>query len=189
VSVVELVPYSDAWPAEFEALRDDLAGALGDLAVRIDHIGSTSVPGMSAKDVIDIQITVASLDDVDDVAERAAALGFVRRPYHIDHFPPGWQGDEREWGKIVLAPPEDMRRCNVHVREAGRANQRYALLFRDYMRAHRHAVETWIVMKQVLAGLYPDDLSTYGLVKDAATDVLMLAAEDWAVREDWTAVT
>ena len=79
-----------------------------------------------------------------------------------------------------------MRRCNVHVREAGRANQRYALLFRDYLRAHPHAVTTWIVMKQCLADQYPDDLSTYGLVKDAATDVLMLAAEEWAARAGWT---
>jgi len=182
---VEQVPYRASWPDDFEALRAKLAGALGDLALCIDHIGSTSIPGMAAKDVIDMQITVASLDDADEIAARAATIGFVRRPYFIDHLPPGWAGDEREWGKTVLAPPEIMRPCNVHVREAGRANQRYALLFRDYLRAHPHAVETWIVMKQRLADLYPDDLETYGLVKDAATDVLMLAAEVWAEREGW----
>jgi len=183
---VEQVPYKDTWPREFEELRATIARAVGDLALRIDHIGSTSVPGMSAKDVIDIQITVTSLDDADELAQRTERLGFVRRPYFIDHIPPGWQGDEREWGKIVLAPPDGMRLCNVHVREAGRANQRYALLFRDYMRAHAHAVTTWIVMKQRLAEQYADDLETYGFVKDAATDVLMLAAEEWAAREGWT---
>jgi hypothetical protein len=52
--------------------------------------------------------------------------------------------------------------------------------------AHPHAVTTWIVMKQRLAEQYPDDLATYGLVKDAATDVLMLAAEEWSAREGWT---
>ena len=182
---VEIVPYSPRWPAEFEVLREALARAIGDLALRIDHIGSTSIPGMAAKDVIDIQITVASLDEADEVARRAESIGFVIRPYFIDHEPPGWVGDEREWGKRVLAPPESMRLCNVHVREAGRANQRYALLFRDYMRAHPQAITTWIVMKQRLAEQYPDDLSTYGLVKDAATDVLMLGAEAWAEREGW----
>jgi GrpB-like predicted nucleotidyltransferase (UPF0157 family) len=184
---VEQVPYSERWPSDFEEVRAVLAGAVGDLAARIDHIGSTSIPGMSAKDVIDVQITVRSLDDDgDQVARRAGEIGFERRPYFIDHFPPGWDGDEREWGKFVLAPPEEMRLCNVHVREAGRANQRYALLFRDYLRAHPHAVTAWIVMKQRLAELYPDDLSTYGLVKDAATDVLMLGAEEWASRTGWT---
>src|SRR5581483_9044278 len=105
---VEQVPYKDTWPREFEELRATIARAVGDLALRIDHIGSTSVPGMSAKDVIDIQITVTSLDDADELAQRTERLGFVRRPYFIDHIPPGWQGDEREWGKIVLAPPDGM---------------------------------------------------------------------------------
>src|SRR5947209_1173842 len=112
---VEIVPYSERWPEEFDALRETLAGVLADLALRIDHIGSTSIPGMAAKDVIDIQVTVASLDIADEIARRAATLGFELRPYFIDHEPPGWQGDEREWGKRVLAPPETIRLCNVHV--------------------------------------------------------------------------
>jgi GrpB-like predicted nucleotidyltransferase (UPF0157 family) len=182
---VEIVPYSDDWPKDFERLRAALADVLGALALRIDHIGSTSIPGMAAKDVIDMQVTVASLDAAHEIAARAGTLGFVLRPYFNDHEPPGWRGDEIEWRKRVLAPPETTRLCNVHVREAGRSNQRYALLFRDYMRANPHAVTTWISMKQRLAEQYPEDLNTYGLLKDAATDVLMLAAEDWAVREGW----
>jgi GrpB-like predicted nucleotidyltransferase (UPF0157 family) len=185
-STVHISEYSPGWASEYETLRAMIADALGDLAVRIDHIGSTSIPGMDAKDIIDIQITVLSLDDaVDGVTNALVSLGFEGRPYLQDHEPPGWTGDEREWSKRVFAPPADMRRCNIHLREAGRANQRYALLFRDYMRSHAEAVTTWIALKRQLASLHPDDLSTYGLVKDAATDVLMLAAEEWADAHGW----
>jgi GrpB-like predicted nucleotidyltransferase (UPF0157 family) len=183
---VEIEPHSDAWAGEFEEVRKKLTEALGPFAVRIDHIGSTSIPSMAAKDVIDVQVTVASLDAAQEIVRRFEEAGFVQRPYFRDHETPGWIGDEAEWKKLVFVPPENARLSNVHVREAGRANQRYALLFRDYMRAHPHAVTSWIVMKQRLAELYPEDLNTYGLVKDAATDVLMLAAEAWAEREQWS---
>jgi GrpB-like predicted nucleotidyltransferase (UPF0157 family) len=184
---VRITPYATDWPDDFQKLAGMLAVALGDLALRIDHIGSTSIPDMDAKDVIDIQVTVTSLDIRDEIGERFAAVGFTPAPYGHDHEPPGWSGDAAEWRKVVFGPPEGMRLCNVHVREAGRANQRYALLFRDYLRSDSAAVRTWIDLKRSLAEQFPDDLSTYGIVKDAATDVLMLAAEQWAERTGWSA--
>jgi GrpB-like predicted nucleotidyltransferase (UPF0157 family) len=182
---VELVPYSPRWPDDFAELERMLRDALGELALRIDHIGSTSIPGMQAKDVIDVQVTVASLGARDEITKRFDGIGFVARPYFGDHVPPGGSEDEAEWSKLVFAPPDRMRVCNVHVRERGRANQRYALLFRDFLRADRDAVAAWIGMKQRLAEQYPDDSMTYGYVKDAATDVLLLAAERWASDTGW----
>ena len=73
----------------------------------------------------------------------------------------------------------------MHVRVLGRSNQRYALLFRDFLRANEHALTTRIGMKRRLAEQYPDDSMTYGYVKDPATDVLLLAAEMWVRDTGW----
>jgi len=182
---VSLQPYNPEWPDDFARLRDKLAAALGDLAVRIDHIGSTSIPGIGAKDCIDIQVSIATLRRRDDLTAALERIGFTKQPYGSDHEPPGWSGDAAEWSKMVFTPPDDERLCNVHVREVGRANRRYALLFRDYLRATPHAVTAWFEMKRRLGEQYPDDSMTYGYVKDAATDVLMLAAERWAEERGW----
>lgn len=182
---VELKPYDPQWPVEFVRLQRKLEAALGDLAVRIDHIGSTSVPGLGAKDCIDIQVSVGSLEHREEINQAFERSGFTMQPYGSDHEPPGFTGDEAEWSKMVFSPPDDERLCNVHVREVGRANRRYALLFRDYLRATPHARDTWFEMKGRLAEQYPNDSMTYGYVKDAATDVLMLIAEQWAADSGW----
>jgi len=182
---VRLEPYDAQWPQDFEGLRTTLADALGDLATRIDHIGSTSIPAMGAKDCIDIQVTVSSLERRDDIIKAFQAIGFAKQQYETDHVPPGWMGSARQWSKFVFSPPGDERVCNVHVREVGHANQRYALLFRDYLRANVAAATTWLEMKRRLAEQYPDDLAMYGYLKDAATDLLMLDAERWAAETGW----
>src|SRR5258706_3535832 len=71
----EIIPYQPAWPAEFEAIAARLRQALGPLAARVDHIGSTAVPGLAAKDVIDVQISVAALDAATVQALTAALTG------------------------------------------------------------------------------------------------------------------
>ena len=72
--MVEIIPYQKTWPQEFQIIAVKLRKALGSLALRIDHIGSTSVPGLDAKDVIDIQITVSQLDDL--VIQSMNAAGY-----------------------------------------------------------------------------------------------------------------
>ncbi len=146
--------------------------------MRIDHIGSTSVPGLPAKDIIDLQITVAALDDA--VLSAMTALGYMR-PEGVwkDHLPPNFAGPESEWEKWVFSAPAGQRRTNTHVRVQGRANQRYALLFRDYLRAHPATAEAYAELKRRLAGSLADP-QTYPDVKDPAVDLIYLAAEDWA---------
>src|SRR5262245_58030205 len=85
---LEVVAYDPRWPAEFEAEAARLRSALGSLAVRIDHNGSTAVPGLSAKPVIDIQISVAALQPMHPYAEALVALGYVHVPDPDDSFCP-----------------------------------------------------------------------------------------------------
>lgn len=182
--MIEIVSYRERWPREFAEIAAPLRRALGDLALRIDHIGSTSVPGLAAKDVIDVQVTVRDLDGRIEVA--LAPLGYHRRPdLKDDHRPPGMDGPDSDWQKQFFAPPAGQRRTNLHVRMQGRPNQRYPLLFRDYLRAHPASAEAYARLKLALAQVF-DDTRAYADAKDPACDLIALAAEGWARATAWT---
>ena len=183
---VRLVAYDEGWPSEFQRLGTAIRDALGARVLRIDHVGSTSVPGLASKNVIDIQATVASLE-LESLSGRLARLGYERvAPYARDHLPPGGSSDEADWRKafFLLASPE--RRVHPHVRVAGAANQRYALLFRDYLRDHPAAAAAYASLKTKLSELDPPlEPDDYTDVKDPACDLIIVAAEDWAERTGW----
>jgi GrpB-like predicted nucleotidyltransferase (UPF0157 family) len=101
-----------------------------------------------------------------------------------DHRPARAVGDEAEWEKWYFKPPPGQRRTHTHVRVAGRANQRYALLFRDYLRAHPATAETYAELKRRLAQNLADP-GTYPEVKDPAVDLIYLATEEWAQATGW----
>ncbi len=181
---VVIVPYRAAWAQEFAALARTLREALGPLALRIDHIGSTSVPGLAAKDVIDIQVTVAALEEPVERALQAA--GYTRRTATLrDHVPPGQPDTPQEWSKWFFRPAAGQRSVNLHVRVAGRLNQIYPLLFRDYLRTHPAAAEAYGRNKKGLARYLVDDIDAYTDVKDAVCDVIMAAAQEWAAANHW----
>jgi GrpB-like predicted nucleotidyltransferase (UPF0157 family) len=182
-SKVEIVPYKSSWPEEFQAIATTLRQGLGDLALRIDHIGSTSVPGLAAKDIIDIQITVAALDH--KLLTAMQALGY-NLPEGIwrDHRPARMRGPETDWEKWYFNPPAGQRRRHIHVRVSGRPNQRYPLLFRDYLRTHPATAESYAELKRRLADGLVDPF-TYPDVKDPAVDLIYLAAEEWAAATGW----
>src|SRR5688500_6073520 len=126
---IEIRSYQEAWPEEFARIAAALKAVLGDLALRIDHIGSTSVPGLAAKDVIDVQVTVAALRPVETLEAALQRAGYSLRPeIQRDHRPPGATGPDTEWEKRFARPPAGQRPTNVHIRVAGRPNHRYALL-------------------------------------------------------------
>jgi GrpB-like predicted nucleotidyltransferase (UPF0157 family) len=177
---VSIEPYSEAWPAEFQRLARRIRSVLGERALRIDHIGSTAVPGLDAKDRIDIQVSVASLED----ANPLAGAGFEEFAVRGDHRPPGAEGPDEDWSKRLFNTPETERRANVHVRVDGRANQRYALLFRDYLRVHPAAADAYAELKRCLAAELRS-VAVYADVKDPACDLIMVAAEDWADATGW----
>ena len=147
--MVTILPYKPSWPEEFQKIAQVLRSALGDLALRIDHIGSTSVPGLAAKNLIDIQVTVASLDaPVEDALNQ---VGYQRIELLTDHPPSGIEVNAGDWNKWVFKPPAGQRPTNLHVRVAGRPNQRYALLFRDYLRTHPNTAGAYAELKHRLA--------------------------------------
>ncbi|HYY03807.1 MAG TPA: GrpB family protein, partial [Gaiellaceae bacterium] len=83
--MVVISPYRDDWPAAFEVVARRLAAILGERALRIDHVGSTAGPGLDAKNVIDVQVTVRALTDADPLAEARYRV----LPVVDDHVPPG----------------------------------------------------------------------------------------------------
>jgi GrpB-like predicted nucleotidyltransferase (UPF0157 family) len=182
-TVIDIVDYCPNWNLEFQKVAGLVRAGLGNTALRIDHIGSTSVPHLCAKDVIDLQITVAKLDA--SVAGRLSELGFVQHPeINGDHIPPGYGGPRSDWEKFFFVRPNGQRRTNIHVRQSGRPNQRYALLFRDYLVAHPLAAVAYGELKRRLAALV-DSEDAYADVKDPAVDLIYLAAEAWALRSRW----
>jgi GrpB-like predicted nucleotidyltransferase (UPF0157 family) len=180
VARIAIEPHSESWARDFTRLGRRLRELLGDRALRIDHIGSTAVPGLAAKDRIDVQIAVADLDD----ANPLGGAGFVELAPVADHRPPGDAGAASEWEKRLFQSADDQRRANIHVRVAGRANERYALLFRDYLRAHLAAVAAYAELKRRLAAELRD-VRRYAEVKDPACDLIIAAAEEWAAATDW----
>jgi GrpB-like predicted nucleotidyltransferase (UPF0157 family) len=177
---VAIVDYDPTWPDQFEPLAAALRRQLGDAALAIDHIGSTSVPGLAAKDTIDIQVTVAGLADADRLAPAFQQAGYIATPYRLDHRPAGDPSDPARWEKRLWQSPPGARRVNVHVRVAGWPNQRYALLFRDYLWVHPRAAAAYAQLKRALADRHGDDLAAYTELKDPACDLIVVAAEAWA---------
>jgi len=183
LTMISIVPHRPSWSVEFQEIAAALMAGIGDLALRVDHIGSTSVPHLRSKDVIDIQVTVARLDE--GVAEKLCQIGFVQRPeIDGDHVPPGHAGSKSDWAKLFFVQPSGHRRINVHVRQSGRANQRYALLFRDYLVAHPRSAEAYGELKQRLAVFLASE-DAYADVKDPAVDLIYIAAEEWASLSQW----
>ncbi len=182
--MITIVPYRPSWRDEFLSIGEQLRQALGDLALRIDHIGSTAVPGLAAKDRIDIQVTVQSLSP--DVEQALNGIGYTRiARLTQDHVPPGSGLPAGEWAKWIFDPPAQQRPTNLHVRVAGRPNQRYPLLFRDYLRAHPTAALAYAQVKTALAKYHTDDVQAYYDVKDPVCDIIMAGAEEWAASTQW----
>ena len=184
--MITIVPYDPAWLEEFATIARELRSALGPDALRIDHIGSTAVPGLSAKDIVDIQVTVAALEPFDRQAAALAGAGFETRPeLWTDHLPPGVTGPASDWQKRMVKPGPHGRAANIHVRVAGRPNQRYALLFRDFLRAHPRSATAYAELKRRLA-LHLGEIRDYAEVKDPACDLIIEAAEAWAAHTNWS---
>ncbi len=176
--------YNPTWPDEFETIRASLLETLGSTALRIDHIGSTSVPGLGAKDVIDIQITVNELTP--EITQKLVDAGYrYWQAAANDHVPLGEDGTPELWAKLFFYQPEEVRRANVHVRVVGSYNQRYALLFRDYLRAHPNSVRTVELIKRQLVRYHADDEDAYYDIKDPVYDLIWDAAQEWAKQTGW----
>ena len=181
-SQIEIVDYREDWPAEFRRLAKRLHTLPGLSILALHHIGSTAVPGLAAKDVIDLQMTVSSLGAPDE--EALGAAGFRLGAPTSDHCPPGRSLPADQLSKRFYYHAE--RPANLHLRQAGRFNQRYPLLCRDYLRSHRLAADAYGAIKRQLANYFPNDPAAYYALKDPTFDLLMAGAEDWAKTVHWS---
>jgi dephospho-CoA kinase len=183
---VVVCPYDPRWPARAAAEVAGLRAALGPLVLAADHIGSTAIPGMAAKDILDLQLSVTDLDAAaDSFGEPLARLGYLRKPYEHDHVPAGDPSDPGLWVKRYWRrrdhPAGDV---NLHVRRGGSPNERLALLFRDWFRAHPEAVPGYARFKTDLAR-ETGDLGAYTDIKDSVVDMVVAIAESWAAETGW----
>jgi dephospho-CoA kinase len=141
-----LVPSDPAWPEQAARIVGRLNTTCGHRASRLDHIGSTSVPGLDAKDVIDIQVTVASLEVADELEDSLVTAGYPRIGHIATDEPKAdarstvsefdRTGSDDVWRKRIHAAADPGRPANIHLRVDGWPNQQFALLFRDWLRAN-----------------------------------------------------
>ena len=178
------------WAERAAVLIAALHGALGAGALRIDHVGSTAIPAMDAKDVLDIQVSVTHLVEAQERFDAPLHdLGFSRAPNGTrDHVPAGRSDDPALWAKRFWTRRGTGEDVNLHVRVSGSPNERLALLFRDWMCAHPHAVIAYSAIKRSLAAAIPD-LDTYAEVKDPIVDLVIVMAEEWAMETGWSTST
>ncbi len=182
--MIIIEPYNPNWPKDFEIIQSSLQNVLGDLALRIDHIGSTSVPGLGAKDVIDIQIIVKEL--LPAIEEKLIHAGYPSfGGLRSDHVPSGEDPNPDLWIKFFFNEIKGQRRAHIHVRKLGNPNQKYPLLFRDYLRTHPNSARTIELIKQEIAKRHADDVEAYYDIKDPVYDLIWEAALEWANYTNW----
>jgi GrpB-like predicted nucleotidyltransferase (UPF0157 family) len=178
---VEVIPYQTSWPVEYVVHVEQLRPKIQDQVARIDHVGSTSIPGMVAKDIIDIQIAVPEFSQT--FIETMTGQGYQYHPHLKDN--PRAGTDPALWQKQVFTEPAGTRRLNIHVRRLGAPNMVQNLLFRDYLRAHPTSIVEYGRLKQRLAEKHPEDRDFYYSIKDPLFEIIWEAAVYWAENTGW----
>ncbi len=157
--MIRIVPYDDQWPDHFASEACHLRTAMGGLSLRIEHVGSTSVPGLAAKPVIDIQISVATLDGLDVYIAPLASLGYNHVPF----------GDVDRVYPFFRKPAEWPSTHHIHLCVSGSEHERRHLAFRDYLRNHPQAANEYLALKRSLAathvGATAESRERYSLAK------------------------
>src|SRR5262245_16428240 len=158
----EIVPYDPRWPAAFDVEAIRLREALGALALRVDHHGSTSIPGLVSKPIIDIQVSVAVLERIAAFGEPLRRAGYVHVPHADDSFCP-----------FFHRPSQWPHTHHVHVVKVGGIEECRTLAFRDYLREHGDAAREYGQLKQDLARqLAPIDHESREAYARAKTDFI-----------------
>ncbi|WP_157246898.1 GrpB family protein [Nonomuraea typhae] len=185
MAAVAIVAYSPKWETLGKALVADMRAALTPPALRVEHIGSTSIPGMDGKPIFDLQVSVASLDNAEQALSSALpALGFADTTYFYDHVPAGSDDSPDLWRKRLWMRREAGPDVNLHIRQRGYPGERFALLFRDWFRAHPKAVPAYRSFKWSLAQAVRDP-AMYTEMKNPVVDLVVAMAEDWVSRTGW----
>lgn len=146
---VVVVPYDPAWPATFELLRERIAPAVGDRAVGIEHVGSTAVPGLAAKPIVDLDVVIRHDDDVPEVAARLAGLGYA------------YLGELGIAARHAFRAAPDSPRHHLYVCAAGSAPLRAHLALRDALRDDPELAAAYGALKYDLAKRFRFDIDAY----------------------------
>lgn len=147
---VALSKHHDEWVEEFVKEKENLLKLVGDIALDIQHIGSTSIPNLSAKPIIDILMAVKSLSDVSKIRQILEDNGYEYRENGSDDI------------QVLFAKgSEDKRTHYLHITEIGSKEWQNSIGFRDYMRSHPEEVKKYEEIKLALASKYPDDRGEY----------------------------
>ncbi len=170
---VEIAPHDLEWPDLFARLAAPLRQALGAVALRIDHIGSTAVPDLDAKSIVDIQISVEDLEPLDAFRLPLERLAYIYR------------ADNPDLTKRYFREAPSTRRTHIHVRRSGSWAEQLALLFRDYLRTHTPEAEAYAELKRGLAVRHRDDRQAYTDAKGPFIWEVMARATDWSQRVGW----
>lgn len=163
---IVIVEYDPRWPAEFARLRDRAQEALGDVAVAIEHVGSTSVPGLPAKDLIDMVVVVESDEDVPEAIAHLETIGYRAR---------GNLGVE---GREAFAWPEGEKRHHLYVSPTTSAELRAQIEFRNRLRSDPVVAADYLALKRELAARYRDDRPAYTDAKTGFVESTLATDEE-----------
>jgi len=156
-----VVEYDPGWVATFERLRDRIWPSLADIAAAIEHVGSTSVPGLAAKPIVDMTVVVPAIADVPIGIERLTTLGYTH------------QGDLGIAGREAFDAPPSLPRHHLYLCSSDSLALRNHLAVRDYLRTHADVRRQYAALKQQLAREYPEDRDAYTRGKtDLVLDIL-----------------
>lgn len=158
-----LLPYQPRWPEQFESEKAELLKVFGDRALAIEHIGSTAVPGLTAKDIIDIGVLIAHHEDADGFTE------LLKELYYVEQVPPSTERHFYRKGEPITY------HLSIVYKSRGGFWDRQ-ILFRDYLRAHSDTRDAYARLKENLLKEDPTGKDTYIAGKgDFVMDVLQKA--------------
>ena len=148
---VIVLPYDEHWAQDFLQIREELQAALGELAQKIEHVGSTSVRGLSAKPIIDIDVVIKDYSSLDAVISALEGIGYQ------------YEGDLGIAGREAFKyeGKDHLQKHHLYVCPQDSAELKRHIAFRDYLRAHPEAVREYSLIKEEGAKLYPYDIEKY----------------------------
>jgi GrpB-like predicted nucleotidyltransferase (UPF0157 family) len=167
---IRIVSHDPAWSERFARERRRIVAALDDIAMRVDHIGSTSVPGLAAKPIVDIDLSVPDVESEQEYLPQLEAAGYVLRVRQRGH-------------RLVRTAERDV---HVHICDAGSAWERRHLLFRDWLRVNAEDREAYESLKRELTRSEWADMNRYADAKGPLIAEIIERAEAWARESGWT---
>lgn len=150
-SKVSVEPYDKAWKSDFEKIKNEIESVLGALTVGIEHVGSTSVEGMSAKPCIDIDVVISDYSVFEDVVSKLASIGYIH------------EGDlgikDRE--AFTYSNKTHLKKHHLYVCPQYSRELHRHVAFRDYLRQNPEAIKRYSEVKEIAASLFPDNIDKY----------------------------